>query len=63
MHLRSGPGTNYTSKGTLKNSKPTSFMLLTCGAKSDRWLYGKVTDGPNKGKSGWVSRPYMYVIL
>ncbi|WP_275466260.1 SH3 domain-containing protein [Streptomyces noursei] len=62
LNLRNGPGTGYTSLGQLSSTK--SAMLITCTSSGDRWLYGKVTAGPNKGKWGWVSRTYtrLYVI-
>ncbi|MER6011045.1 SH3 domain-containing protein [Streptomyces bluensis] len=55
VHLRSGPGTKYTSKGLLQ--KGTKFDEWCNKRKS--WSYGKVLSGANKGKKGWVAYRYL----
>ncbi|UXY29457.1 SH3 domain-containing protein [Streptomyces sp. HUAS TT20] len=55
VHLRSGPGTKYTSLGILhKGARFTEYCT-----KDYKWSYGKVTNGPNKGKKGWVKYSYL----
>ncbi|MER0476972.1 SH3 domain-containing protein [Streptomyces sp. Edi2] len=56
LRLRTGPGTGYTAKGSLKLY---TGMDITCTSSGDRWLYGKVYDGSNKGKWGWVANKYV----
>ncbi|MFK0295227.1 hypothetical protein ACIQU6_32810 [Streptomyces sp. NPDC090442] len=56
LNLRTGPGTGYSSLGNLNAT--SSAMRITCTSSGDRWLYGKVTAGPNAGRWGWVSRQY-----
>lgn len=56
VNLRSGPGTKYKSLGIL--SKGTRFTP-SCMTKGASWLYGKVGNGPNKCKKGWVYGAYM----
>ncbi|MET9669656.1 SH3 domain-containing protein [Streptomyces sp. NPDC006475] len=55
VHLRSGPGSGYTSKGLLQ--KGIKFQE-TCN-KNFAWGYGKVLTGANRGKWGWVAKSYM----
>ncbi|WP_030607847.1 hypothetical protein [Streptomyces sclerotialus] len=51
--LRTGPGTKYSSKGTL--SKGTKFYYLCEYTKgSTTWIYGKVSSGAHKGTKGWA---------
>ncbi|MFF4699961.1 SH3 domain-containing protein [Streptomyces chattanoogensis] len=60
LRLRTGPGTQYTAKGWLKNS---TFMDIVCTSAGDRWLYGKVYgSGPNRGKWGWVANKYFFLL-
>ncbi|MEV3966975.1 SH3 domain-containing protein [Streptomyces sp. NPDC050698] len=57
VNLRSGPGTSYTSKGSL--AKGTKFDHYCSTYKSQSWVYGKVLSGANKGKWGWVAESYL----
>jgi len=56
INIRSGPGTKYASLGILQ--KGTKFEEH-CYVSSSDWSYGKVKSGPNKGRFGWVSSPYL----
>ncbi|MFG2895259.1 hypothetical protein [Streptomyces sp. NPDC048248] len=47
VNLRTGPGTGYSAKGSLSRF---TGMTITCTSSHDRWLYGKVATGANKGK-------------
>jgi uncharacterized protein YraI len=55
VNLRTGPGTKYKSRGVL--SKGTWFNEYC--TKDFLWYYGKVANGANKGKKGWVSAYYI----
>lgn len=55
VNLRSGPSTNYVSKGILFTG--TTFTEY-CN-KDFEWSYGKVTSGANSGKWGWVAGAYL----
>ncbi|WP_416974629.1 SH3 domain-containing protein [Streptomyces sp. 4F14] len=62
VNLRSGPGTNYSSKGQLK--KGTDFTYHCTYQTSDRrglWYYGTVRQGYHKGVKGWVFWQYAHV--
>ncbi|MDX3230165.1 SH3 domain-containing protein [Streptomyces sp. ME19-01-6] len=50
VHLRSGPGTSYSSLGLLQDGNDFTEYCT----KDYKWSYGKVTSGANKGKKGWV---------
>jgi len=53
VHLRSGPGKRYRSKGLL--SKGTRIkMRCTWSSKNALWRYGKVRTGPHAGTWGWT---------
>ncbi|MHB9860064.1 SH3 domain-containing protein [Streptomyces sp. YIM S03343] len=60
VNLRTGPGTTYVSKGIL--SKGTRFSEYCTNGKRN-WSYGKVTSGPNKGKTGWVRGIYLRWVI
>lgn len=51
LNLRSGPGTNYSVKGTVKNG--TSVKVLNT---EDNWV--KITDY-STGKTGWIMEKYI----
>ncbi|MFF3817232.1 SH3 domain-containing protein [Streptomyces bluensis] len=55
VHLRSGPGTKYTSKGLLRNGVKFNEWCYPQG----KWSYGRVKSGPNNGKWGWVNIDYL----
>ncbi|WP_235192948.1 SH3 domain-containing protein [Streptomyces viridochromogenes] len=55
VHLRSGPGTGYTSLGILYNGAGFTEYCT----KDYKWSYGKVTSGANKGKKGWVKYAHL----
>ncbi|MFG3260383.1 SH3 domain-containing protein [Streptomyces sp. NPDC048172] len=55
VHLRTGPGKSYTSKGLV--GKGTNNYYETC--QRGKWSYGKVLKGANKGKKGWVRTWYL----
>ncbi|MFJ1874188.1 SH3 domain-containing protein [Streptomyces chartreusis] len=56
VNLRNGPSTSYYSKGLL--TKRVRFDKL-CSRNNHLWFYGKVLDGPNRGKWGWVNGHYL----
>lgn len=51
LNLRSGPGTNYSVKGTVKNG--TTVKVLNT---EDNWV--KITDR-STGKTGWIMEKYI----
>ncbi|MBR6766853.1 MAG: SH3 domain-containing protein, partial [Clostridia bacterium] len=51
LNLRSGPGTNYSVKGTVKNG--TTVKVLNT---EDNWV--KITDY-STGKTGWIMEKYI----
>lgn len=58
VNLRTGPGTGYTSLGIL--SKGTGFTHYCLAyPNGQNWAWGKVTSGPNAGKTGWVYYSYL----
>ncbi len=56
VNLRNGPSTSYYSKGLLV--KGIRFDPL-CSRNNHLWFYGKVLDGANRGKWGWVNGHYL----
>lgn len=58
LSLRNGPGTTYKKLGLLKNG---TNVHIVCTSKRDRWLYGRVVNGANKGKWGWVAHSYTWL--
>ncbi|MFJ9748700.1 SH3 domain-containing protein [Streptomyces chartreusis] len=55
VNLRTGPSTKYKSRGVL--SKGTRFNEYC--TKDFIWYYGKVANGANKNKKGWVHGAYL----
>ncbi|WP_329020714.1 SH3 domain-containing protein [Streptomyces sp. NBC_01601] len=59
--LRSGPSTSYSVKGRFYTK---TYFRAVCMKKGvdwkHTWDYGTVLSGPNKGKTGWVNRPYLW---
>ncbi|OEV09239.1 SH3 domain-containing protein [Streptomyces nanshensis] len=58
VNLRTGPGTGYTSVGTL--SKGTDVMAL-CSNKGRNWEKVRILQGRHKGKVNWVYDAYVPV--
>lgn len=58
VNFRTGPGTDYTAKGTV--SQDTTVRVY-CTAKGGAWAYLKVTGGAHKGKTGWIAYKYLAV--
>ncbi|MFM9615218.1 SH3 domain-containing protein [Streptomyces niveiscabiei] len=56
INLRVGPGTKHKSLGILRTGTRYSEW---CVVDSYEWAYGKVTNGQNRGKWGWVSTKYL----
>ncbi|GAA2965014.1 SH3 domain-containing protein [Kitasatospora cinereorecta] len=62
VNLRSGPGTNYSSKGQL--GKGTDFTYHCTYKTRDGkglWYYGTVRQGVHKGVKGWVFWQYAHL--
>ena len=57
LNLRSGPGTNYSSKGQI--SKGTKFKLICTSVRSQTWMYGTVETGVHAYTNGWLSAGYI----
>lgn len=63
IHLRSGPSTNYTSRGLLQKGTEIRYRCSkNTGPGAVRWHYGQVISGANNGKYGWVYYKYVTAI-
>lgn len=55
VHLRTGPGKRYTSRGLVGKENKKFYKYCERGT----WSYGKVLKGAHKGKKGWISDYYL----
>ncbi|MFI1286720.1 SH3 domain-containing protein [Streptomyces sp. NPDC020858] len=58
MNFRTGPGTDYTAKGTVSSN---TSVRVYCTAKGGAWAYLKVTEGAHKGTTGWIAYKWLAV--
>jgi uncharacterized protein YgiM (DUF1202 family) len=57
VHLRSGPGTKYTSHGLVLKDEGVE---VRCKAKAPGWMRLYVLNGQLKGQTGWAASKYIH---